>query len=112
MDTVTVPMTVPKGALPYLDESDSQQMFSRAAMMLYPLIKETVISHGRAAEILGVHKTDLIEFYCKMGIPYLNQSRDELEEELQVFDASTNGGSKGKLPINIPKLTAVRTFSD
>ena len=30
----------------------------------------------------------------------------------EVFDTSTNGGPKGKLPVNIPKLTAERAFSD
>ena len=51
-------------------------------MLLYPFIRNLTISHGRAAEILGVHKTDLIEFFDSMGIPYLNQSEDELMEDL------------------------------
>ena len=40
----------------------------------------------QAAEILGVHKTDLIEFYDSMGIPYLDQSEDELMEDLATLD--------------------------
>ena len=51
-------------------------------MILYPYIKNLSISHGRAAEILGVRKTELIEFYDSMGIPYLNQSEEELEADL------------------------------
>ena len=51
-------------------------------MILYPYIKNLSISNGRAAEILGVRKTDLIEFYDSMGIPYLNQSEQELEADL------------------------------
>ena len=51
-------------------------------MLLYPYIKNLSISHGRAAEILGVRKTELIEFYDSMGIPYLNQSEEELEADL------------------------------
>ena len=51
-------------------------------MLLYPYIKNLSISHGRAAEILGVRKTELIEFYDSMGIPYLNQSEEALEADL------------------------------
>lgn len=51
-------------------------------MMLYPYIQNLTISHGKAAEILGIRKTDLIEFYDSMGIPYLNQSQEELDADL------------------------------
>ena len=51
-------------------------------MLLYPYIQNLTISHGRAAEILGVHKTDIIEFYNSLGIPYLNQSASELLGDL------------------------------
>jgi hypothetical protein len=55
-------------------------------MLLYPFIKNMTISHGRAAEILGVRKTDLIGFYDSMGIPYLNQSRQDLINDIQTLD--------------------------
>ena len=54
-------------------------------MILYPLIQNRTISHGRAAEILGVHKTDLIEFYDSVGIPYLDQSEEELTADLETL---------------------------
>lgn len=85
MEMVTVPMSVPKGLMPYIESSDRKQSFARNAMMLYPYIQNLTISHGKAAEILGVHKMDLIDFYCSMGIPYLNQSAAELDEEMAEF---------------------------
>lgn len=51
------------------------------------LIRNLTISYGRAAEILGVHKTDLIDFYDSMGIPYLDQSEDELFDDLATLGA-------------------------
>jgi len=51
-------------------------------MILYPFIHNLTISHGRAAEILGVHKFDLIDFYCSMGLPYPHQLIEDLEAEL------------------------------
>ena len=48
--------------VPYLDDSEQDHSFERNAMMLYPFIQNLKISHGRAAEILGVHKFDLRTF--------------------------------------------------
>lgn len=42
-----------------------------------------IISHGRAAEILGIFKMDLIMLYGKLGIPYIQMTDDEIEEELE-----------------------------
>jgi len=82
MTMPTITLCVPAGMVPYLTEEDDQQVYTRNAMILYPYIKNLSISRGRAAEILGVRKTDLIEFYDSMGIPYLNQSEEELEADL------------------------------
>ena len=42
-----------------------------------------IISHGRAAEILGIFKMDLIVLYGKLGLPYIEMTDDEIEEELE-----------------------------
>ena len=86
MRTVNVQITVPEDMSRYLNNIDYEQIFERNAMLLYPFIRNLTISHGRAAEILGVHKTDLIEFYDSMGIPYLNQSEEELMADLETLD--------------------------
>ena len=82
MRTVDVQLAVPEAMAPYVQNTDYQLSFEMNAMMLYPFIQNMTISHGRAAEILGVHKTDLIELYDSMGIPYLDQTEDELMEDL------------------------------
>ena len=79
-------LSVPEEMIPYFEDEDGQREFARNAMMLYPLIHQQTISHGRAAEILGVRKTDLIEFYDSMGIPYLNQTDAELEADLATLE--------------------------
>lgn len=82
MTTITVPMQFPEAMAPYVENEDAENSFVRNAMILYPFIQNSTISHGRAAEILGVHKFDLIDFYCSIGLPYINQTVDELKEEL------------------------------
>ena len=86
MKTVNIQIAVPEGMIRYIVNADMEQSFERNAMILYPFIQNLTISHGRAAEILGVHKTDLIEFYDSIGIPYLNQSQNELLDDLATLD--------------------------
>ena len=85
MEMITIPVSIPKNMVPYIELKDNGFTFEQNAMLLYPLIQNLIISHGKAAEILGVRKWDLIEFYNKMGIPYLNQSPEELDEEIAGF---------------------------
>lgn len=93
MDIMNISVSVPKGIVPYISNEDNEQIFKRSAMMVYPLIQDGTISHGRAAEILGVYKTDLIEFYDSMGIPYLNQSKEELLRDVATLN-KVLGGNK------------------
>ena len=86
MRTVDILLAVPEGMAPYLlDDTDTTDSFERNAMLLYPLIRKAIISHGRAAEILGIRKWELIEFYDTMGLPYLDQSKSELLAELATY---------------------------
>lgn len=55
----------------------------RNALLLYPSIVNNTISHGRAAEILGISKMELIELYGRLGIPCLDMTGEEFEEEVQ-----------------------------
>lgn len=86
MKTVNVQIEIPKGIAPYLNDEERIPPFERNAMMIYPFIQKGIISHGRAAELLEVRKWDLIEFYNSIGIPYLNQSKEELLADLATFD--------------------------
>ena len=85
MNMVSVEISIPHDMAVLMENQSDRMTFERNAMMIYPYIHSLQISHGRAAEILGVSKLDLIEFYNSMGLSYLDQSEEELEEELQIF---------------------------
>ena len=86
MTYVKYSISVPEDMVPYLSSiDDSEEVFARNAMLIYPFIQNATISHGKAAEILGVNKLKLIEFYSTIGIPYLDQSDDEFERDLQTI---------------------------
>lgn len=57
----------------------------RKAMLLYPEIQKQAISHGRAAEILGIRKSDLISLYDKLGYSYLDLIADDLQIDLENY---------------------------
>ena len=63
--------------------SNKDEQLKVNAMILYPYIQQGMISHGKAAEILGIFKIDLVTLYGKMGLSYIDMSEDEIEEELE-----------------------------
>ena len=86
MDNMTtVSFDVPSELAKLIESESSQNCFERNAMLILPFIRDMTISHGRAAEILGVHKLDLIAFYRKLGLPYLDLSEDELQAERAIY---------------------------
>ena len=48
MKTVNIQLAVPEDMAPYLNGEEQGQAFARNAMLLYPLIRNLTISHGRA----------------------------------------------------------------
>lgn len=65
--------------------NEEQTELERNALMLYPYIKNLTISHGRAAEILGISKWELIRLFDKMGLAYLDQDISEVESEIETY---------------------------
>lgn len=75
----------------YLTLSGQVTEPERNAMLPYPYILKQVISHGRAAEILGIRKNDLIDIYDKMGVSYLDQTMDDLDTEPEAYRQTERG---------------------
>ena len=80
METTCVEMEIPVAMKPYISTKPDEILIQRA-LLLYPFIRNLTISHGRAAEILGISKWQLIELYSKEGIPYISLSWSEVEED-------------------------------
>lgn len=83
MESVTI--KVPAGMSKYLTSVDPKTEIIRNALLLYPYILNQTISHGRAAEILGIRKSELIDIYDDMGYSYLDKTMDSLQSELELF---------------------------
>ncbi len=83
MEAVKFEIEIPATLLPFMerDEFKAQQ----TALLLYPYIANGDISNGKAAELLGISKTELLDMFGEMDIPYYNQSAEELEHDIQVL---------------------------
>lgn len=83
--TETITIEVPVGMSKYLKVIDPESELTRNALLLYPYILNQTISHGRAAEILGIRKSELIDLYDKLGYSYFDIIQDDLDDELNTF---------------------------
>lgn len=87
MSYTEVSITVPDGMALYVKPQNKKAELVRNALLLYPYIKDNTISHGKAAEILGIAKYDLIELYNSMGLSYLSFDMEEIEEEIDAWES-------------------------
>lgn len=85
MTMQAVSINIPDAMVEYTTVQNKSTQLMRNAMILFPYIQNETISHGKAAQILGIHKMDLIAMYSTLGIPYLDQTKEELESDLSVL---------------------------
>lgn len=85
MTLTDVKISVPLEMVSYVTSDDEKMELERNALLLYPYIKNLTISHGKAAEILGIRKDELIELYDQLGLAYLDFDIKEIEEEVSIY---------------------------
>ena len=85
MEMKEISIKIPKEMSMYLMVNEDQTELERNALMLYPYIKNLTISHGRAAEILGIPKWELIQLYDHLGLAYLDQDISEVESDMATY---------------------------
>lgn len=84
----TLAFEVPKEMESFVEANGCRSELLRNALILLPYIQDLTISHGRAAELLGISKETLINLYGDMGIPYLDGSIQSVHEEMAVYSAA------------------------
>lgn len=85
MELIETTLKIPASMVPWVRDTEDYSTLDRNAMMLYPLIRRGVFSHGKAASLLGVSKREFLELYARLGIPYLDIPMDEVQNELATF---------------------------
>lgn len=88
MEYATIQLTVPKEMQIFFTDNyafEADEVLRRNALLLYPYVHNNIISHGRAAEILGIKKLDLIDLYDAMGFSYFDMDISEVIKNIQNF---------------------------
>lgn len=98
MQQKQVEITIPEEMIPFVLLSDEEAQLKRNAMLLYPYVQDCTISHGKAAEILGIHKLDLIVLYSKMGLDYLTEKEIDLKKDIETITSARTRRSRCSLP--------------
>lgn len=98
--TESVTIKVPVGMSKYLVTMNPETELTRNALLLYPYILNQTISHGRAAEILGIRKSELIDLYDKLGYSYFDMTMDDLDDELNTFRELKKEGGYGMIVVS------------
>ena len=86
MTMTEVSISVPQMMAEYTVSNDEKSNLIRNAMILFPYIHNGTISHGKAAQILGIHKMDLIALYSSFKIPFFDLTEEELENDVAVLE--------------------------
>ena len=87
MDTVKIVYNVQADAAKYVEQSTKG-----LALLMYPKIKNGTLSHGKVAELLGINKYDLIDWYDELGFPYFDISTEDVEKDIQSIDKMVEQG--------------------
>lgn len=82
-------MLINFGAIPLINYL-KKNVIEEKPFWVYNSLKENftedqTLSHGGAAEILGIRKSELIDIYDKLGYSYLDMTMGELDLELETF---------------------------
>ena len=51
--------------------------------VVFELYRRSLLSSGKAAELLGMERLEFIRYTGRLGIPYLRMTQDEWTEELR-----------------------------
>ncbi|MDR1565403.1 MAG: UPF0175 family protein [Oscillospiraceae bacterium] len=79
-----VVLNLPEAVSAYINLNDPNYLFNVRELMMYALVRENKISFGKAAELLGIGKMKFITDLGSVGIPYFDQSFDEVMEDAEL----------------------------
>lgn len=92
MSTLKIEVEVPEALTAYVNINDPDFQRKIKEFMIFELVRDGIISFGKAAEILETDQYSLVAKLGKQGIPYFDSDIEDIAE-----DATTaNILSKGK----------------
>jgi len=81
MSTLKIELELPEEIVEYLGTQELDKSIKE--LIILNLLREHKISQGKAKEILGISKSELIELMMLHSIPAIDLSSEELKKELK-----------------------------
>ncbi len=89
MDTFKFQLELPRDLLVALKIPDKEVAWKTKEWIALELFREGEISAGKAAEMLGLTKSQFINLLNQRGIPYLDLGPEELAQDISSAVAAT-----------------------
>jgi len=67
-----------------IDKQEIQKTLGK--LFVLHLFKTGKVSSGKAAEMLGITKREMLEIICSEGIPYYDYDEKEIEQEFEAVE--------------------------
>lgn len=86
MSHVQIPVEVDEDVVHLLGNSPEEMKRRALEMIVLELYRRRELSSGRAAELLGLDRFAFIRWSGALGIPFLDMTPEEWQQELRVID--------------------------
>jgi hypothetical protein len=80
-------LSIPEAVAVFLGESPEQIQQRALEIIVLELYRQHEISSGRAAELLGMELLPFIRWSGALGIPFIDMTPDEWQQELRTLEA-------------------------
>ena len=85
MKTLSVNIEFPSDILGALDVHKSHLSVKLRELIVLELLREGKVSTGKAGELLGISKKDIVPFLAKHDVPYFTESPEELNAQVETI---------------------------
>jgi predicted HTH domain antitoxin len=80
-----VPVQLDQDLVELLEELQRPARQAARELIVLELYRQSEVSSGRAAQLLGMEREEFIRYASKQGIPYFQLEGDELQRELDAI---------------------------
>lgn len=80
-----VPVQLDQDLVELLEELQRPAKQAARELIVLELYRQSEVSGGRAAQLLGMEREEFIRYASEQGIPYFQLDADELHRELDTF---------------------------
>jgi len=88
-----VAFDVPEPMARYVDLNDHAFLLRVQELMMFELVRRGKLSFGKAAEILGIGKIQFVTDLGQLGLPYFDQSAQEVWEDAETARGFSEAGA-------------------